>query len=118
MTAAAFAPVDQHYLLEARQMQALSFAVHIPLVAFAISFPAMVAKTAVAPFPSIDGDPKKTTATLGGWSLTVGAKSKAKTQAADFVKWLLAGDPAIMADFFKASGFSKFTVATPTKRFG
>src|SRR5947209_6644587 len=39
---AAFAPVDQHYLLEARQMQALSFAVHIPLVAFAISFPAMV----------------------------------------------------------------------------
>jgi cytochrome d ubiquinol oxidase subunit I len=38
-TAAAFAPVDQHYLLEARQMQALPFAVHIPLVAFAISFP-------------------------------------------------------------------------------
>ncbi len=40
--AAAFAPVDQHYLLQARQMQAMSFAVHIPLVAFAISFPAMV----------------------------------------------------------------------------
>jgi cytochrome bd ubiquinol oxidase subunit I len=40
--AAALAPVDQHYLLEARQMQALSFIVHIPLVAFAISFPAMV----------------------------------------------------------------------------
>src|SRR5437763_145882 len=40
--AAAFAPVDQHYLLQARQMQALSFAVHIPLVAFAISFPGMV----------------------------------------------------------------------------
>ena len=40
---AALAPVDhQQYLLEARQMQALSFAVHIPLVAFAISFPAMV----------------------------------------------------------------------------
>ena len=37
-----FAPVDQHYLLQARQMQALSFAVHIPLVAFGISFPAMV----------------------------------------------------------------------------
>src|SRR5436305_15134499 len=40
--AAALAPVAQHYLLEARQMQALSFAVHIPLVAFAISFPAMI----------------------------------------------------------------------------
>ncbi len=41
-SAVAFAPANQHYLLEARQMQALSFAVHIPLVAFAISFPAMV----------------------------------------------------------------------------
>ena len=40
--AAPFVPVDQHYLAQARQMQALSFAVHIPLVAFAISFPAMV----------------------------------------------------------------------------
>src|SRR5919106_3757068 len=40
--AAALAPVDQDYLLQARQMQAMSFMVHIPLVAFAISFPAMV----------------------------------------------------------------------------
>ena len=32
----------QSYLLEARQMQALSFAVHIPLVCFGIAFPAMV----------------------------------------------------------------------------
>jgi cytochrome bd ubiquinol oxidase subunit I len=40
--AAAFAPAHQHYLLEARQMQALSFIVHIPLVCFGISFPAMV----------------------------------------------------------------------------
>jgi cytochrome d ubiquinol oxidase subunit I len=43
--AAALAPVHQHYLLEARQMQALSFAVHIPLVAFGIAFPAMVVFT-------------------------------------------------------------------------
>ncbi len=34
--------VSQSYLLEARQMQALSFAVHIPLVCFGIAFPAMV----------------------------------------------------------------------------
>jgi cytochrome d ubiquinol oxidase subunit I len=32
----------QRYLLEARQMQALSFAVHIPLVCFGIAFPIMV----------------------------------------------------------------------------
>jgi cytochrome d ubiquinol oxidase subunit I len=30
------------YLLQARQMQALSPAVHIPLVCFGIAFPAMV----------------------------------------------------------------------------
>jgi cytochrome d ubiquinol oxidase subunit I len=36
------AAVDQEYLLEARQMQALSLGVHIPLVCFGISFPAMV----------------------------------------------------------------------------
>jgi cytochrome d ubiquinol oxidase subunit I len=36
------AVVDQSYLLEARQMQALSLGVHIPLVCFGISFPAMV----------------------------------------------------------------------------
>jgi cytochrome bd ubiquinol oxidase subunit I len=35
-------PVDQDYLLQARQMQAMSFAVHIPLVCFGIAFPAMV----------------------------------------------------------------------------
>ncbi len=37
-----FDPVQPDYLLQARQMQALSFAVHIPLVCFGIAFPAMV----------------------------------------------------------------------------
>src|ERR671939_1770285 len=32
----------QHYLLEARQMQALSFAAHIPLVCFGTAFPALI----------------------------------------------------------------------------
>ena len=35
-------PAHQSYLLEARQMQALSFTVHIPLVCFGVAFPAMV----------------------------------------------------------------------------
>jgi cytochrome bd ubiquinol oxidase subunit I len=42
LIADAFAPVDQEYLLQARQMQALSFAVHIPLVCFGIAFPTLV----------------------------------------------------------------------------
>jgi cytochrome d ubiquinol oxidase subunit I len=40
--AADVAPVDQEYLLQARQMQALSFAVHIPIVCFGIAFPTLV----------------------------------------------------------------------------
>src|SRR5205085_4510054 len=40
--ALALAPVHQSYLSQARQMQALSFAVHIPLVCFGIAFPAIV----------------------------------------------------------------------------
>jgi cytochrome d ubiquinol oxidase subunit I len=40
--AVSLAPAHQAYLLEARQMQALSFSVHIPLVCFGIAFPAMV----------------------------------------------------------------------------
>jgi len=42
LAAAGFGASDQHYLFEARQMQALSFAAHIPLVCFGIAFPAFV----------------------------------------------------------------------------
>ena len=34
--------MQQHYLLQARQMQALSFSVHIPLVCFGIAFPTLL----------------------------------------------------------------------------
>jgi cytochrome bd ubiquinol oxidase subunit I len=42
LLATALAPAGQRYLLEARQMQALSFAVHIPLVCFGIALPALI----------------------------------------------------------------------------
>jgi cytochrome d ubiquinol oxidase subunit I len=42
LLASAFGPVQQDYLLEARQMQAMSFMVHIPLVCFGVAFPAFV----------------------------------------------------------------------------
>jgi len=42
LAVAPFGPVDQEYLFEARQMQALSFAVHIPLACFGMAFPAFV----------------------------------------------------------------------------
>ncbi|MGW6196904.1 cytochrome ubiquinol oxidase subunit I [Kribbella sp. NPDC055110] len=40
--ASTLASPDQDYLFQARQMQALSLAVHIPLVCFGLAFPAMV----------------------------------------------------------------------------
>jgi hypothetical protein len=40
--AQALGPAAQDHLLQARQMQALSFTVHIPLVCFGIAFPVMV----------------------------------------------------------------------------
>ena len=42
LVAAGFPTPQQDYLFQARQMQAMSFAVHIPLVCFGIAFPAMV----------------------------------------------------------------------------
>ena len=42
---AATAQSAQAYLLEARQLQALSFAVHIPLVCFGVAFPALIVYT-------------------------------------------------------------------------
>jgi cytochrome d ubiquinol oxidase subunit I len=41
-SALALGPVAQDHLLQARQMQALSFTAHIPLVCFGIAFPMMV----------------------------------------------------------------------------
>lgn len=37
-----FPNVDQDYLLQARQMQAMSFVMHVPLVCFGIAFPSLV----------------------------------------------------------------------------
>lgn len=73
-------------------------------------FPDVVDKTMVAPFPSADGDVTATTATLGGWTLTLDSKSEAPEEAARFIEYLLAGDPEIMAGFFKETGYSKYTV--------
>jgi cytochrome bd ubiquinol oxidase subunit I len=42
LAAAVLTPTHQDYLLQARQLQALSFSVHIPLVCFAIGFPPLV----------------------------------------------------------------------------
>ncbi|MDX6699684.1 MAG: cytochrome bd ubiquinol oxidase subunit [Solirubrobacteraceae bacterium] len=42
LAAVQLSPVEQDHLLQARQMQAMSFAVHIPLTCFGIAFPSLV----------------------------------------------------------------------------
>jgi len=73
------------------------------------SYKNILDKVGVAPMASIDGDPTKPTATLGGWTLVVDGKSGHAKEAASYISYLLAGDPNIMIDFFKGSQFSKFS---------
>ncbi len=75
-------------------------------------YPDMIGKTMVASFPTKDGGTGETTATLGGWTLTLDGKSKNPEASGAFIQYMLAGDPAIMADFFKSAGYSKYTVRT------
>lgn len=72
------------------------------------NFPDMVANTAVAKMPLATSDMSKPSATLGGWTLVIDAKTEKAQAAADFINWFLAGDPTIMIDYFKYTMFSKF----------
>ncbi|MFP5115387.1 ABC transporter substrate-binding protein [Bacillaceae bacterium C204] len=69
----------------------------------------VVDKIGVAPLPTPDGDYKKPTATLGGWTFVVDGNSKHPKEAAQFIDYMLAGDPEVMVDFFNLSKFSSFT---------
>ncbi|HZG78404.1 MAG TPA: ABC transporter substrate-binding protein [Paenibacillus sp.] len=62
----------------------------------------------VAPMPTPDGDSTKPSASLGGWTFVMDGKAKNPKEAATFISWMLAGDPAIMIDYFRTSQFSKF----------
>lgn len=72
-------------------------------------FPKMVDKLAVAPMPSVDGDPSRTTATLGGWTIGVDAKSEHVQQAASAISWMLAEDASFPKAYFTATKFTKLS---------
>lgn len=71
-------------------------------------FKDIVDKVGVAAMPTLEGDPKKATAALGGWTLAIDGKAKHPKEAAEAITWILGGDPALMMEFFKAAGYSKF----------
>lgn len=73
------------------------------------TWPDLMDKVGVAVLPTPDGNQEVPTASLGGWTLTVDGNSNNPKEAAEFISYLLAGDPEIMVDFFKnATKFSKF----------
>lgn len=75
-------------------------------------YPDMVSKLAVAPMPSVDGDPSRTTATLGGWTIGVDAKSEHVEAAASAISWMLAEDTSVPKAYFTGTKFTKLSPRT------
>ncbi|ACQ79964.1 extracellular solute-binding protein family 1 [Beutenbergia cavernae DSM 12333] len=71
-------------------------------------YPDIVDDVRVAPMPSWDGDQTRPTATLGGWTWVVDAKSEHAQEAADAVAAILGNeDPSTLVDYFTTMQFSK-----------
>lgn len=70
-------------------------------------YPEMIEKVGVAVSPTKDGNQDVTTATNGGWTYVIDANCKNAKGAADYISWLLAGDPEICGEFFEIAHFSK-----------
>jgi multiple sugar transport system substrate-binding protein len=69
-------------------------------------YPDMIENLGVAAMPTIDGDTSRSSATLGGWTIGVDAKSKKTEAAASAVSWLLAEDTEHPKEFFMNTQFS------------
>lgn len=79
------------------------------LGALANEFPDQMDKIGVSFFPTKDGDYKKPTASLGGWALVVDAKSQHPKESAEFLQWMFARDPKVLADYYQRGKYSKFS---------
>ncbi len=73
------------------------------------SYPDMVSKIGVAAMPTVDGDSSRASATLGGWTIGVDAKSEKKENAAAAISWLLAEDTSVPKDYFVKTKFTKLS---------
>src|SRR5690606_1252527 len=72
-------------------------------------YPDVIEHLGVAAAPTIDGDPNRTSATLGGWTIGVDAKSDKVQQAAEAISWLLAEDISVPKDYFVGTQFTKLS---------
>jgi multiple sugar transport system substrate-binding protein len=73
------------------------------------TYPDIIPNLGIAVAPTKDGNQDKVTSTVGGWTYVVDAKSKHKKEAADYITWLLGSDPSRSVEFFKTSGWSKYS---------
>ena len=64
----------------------------------------------IALCPTPDGVQEgRATGALGGWSLAIDGMAANPKECAEFLSWLLLGDPQIMAEFFISGNFAKYT---------
>lgn len=72
--------------------------------------PEQLSDIGIMPCPTIDGDASKVTATNGGWTLLIDAKSENKEKAGQVIERLLYDVPVEeFATFFKKSGFCRIS---------
>ena len=73
--------------------------------------PELLEDIGVMPCPTYDGDATKVTATNGGWTLMIDAKSKNKEKAGKVIERLLYDVPMDdFVQFFKTSSFCRFSL--------
>ncbi len=72
-------------------------------------FPDEIPNIRIAASPTIDGDPSRTSSTLGGWTIGVDAKSEKKAEAAAAISWILAEDTDIPKQYFIDTVFTKLS---------
>lgn len=76
---------------------------------FLNEFADMVPNIAAAPMPSFNGDAEAPTATLGGWTWVIDAKSDAPEETATAIAAILGGEAGPLVEYFEVTQFSKFS---------
>ncbi len=93
----------------AQRRAAMAFVGSWGIGALKRDFPELLDSVGVSNAPTLDGNFEQATASLGGWTLGIDGLSDTPQEAADYIQYLLGGDPDIMADFFVRAGFSKYS---------
>lgn len=73
----------------------------------AADFPEVAPKVKMAPMATPNGDQSKDVSPLGNFKWVIDAKTKHPKETAEFIQWVLAGDPKILQPFFVDTKFTK-----------